>query len=207
MTRLMVATGLALIVATALLFAVVLPVEYGIDPLGTGKALGLTDLYAGASAPAPSPAAAASVERVEAKTVMPQGAAEYKVDTVVFSLRPREGFEYKYRIEKGGGMVYAWKATAKLEYELHGEPDGAGLGVAESYDKQAGDRASGTFTAPTSGIHGWFWENTTDAPVTLTLTSAGFFSSATEFRTKYDAVRHKNRVDQIPHQLETVRSP
>jgi hypothetical protein len=33
-----------------------------------------------------------------------------------------------------------------------------------------------------AGIHGWFWENTTDAPVTVTLKSAGFYSLAHEFR-------------------------
>jgi hypothetical protein len=38
------ATGLALVVAAVLLVTAVLPAEYGIDPLGTGKALRLTDL-------------------------------------------------------------------------------------------------------------------------------------------------------------------
>jgi len=31
------------------------------------------------------------------------------------------------------------------------------------------------------------------------LTSAGFFSEATEFRQKYDPVKHRDRVEQIPH--------
>ena len=47
--RLALATVLALGVAFIILFTTVLPAEYGIDPLGTGKALGLMDLYAGAS--------------------------------------------------------------------------------------------------------------------------------------------------------------
>src|SRR5436853_845646 len=38
------ATILALLIAAVLLITVVLPAEYGIDPLGTGKALHLTDL-------------------------------------------------------------------------------------------------------------------------------------------------------------------
>ena len=38
------ATGIALAVALVILFTAVLPAEYGIDPLKTGKALGLTQL-------------------------------------------------------------------------------------------------------------------------------------------------------------------
>ena len=50
----------------------VLPAEYGIDPLGTGKALGLLDLYAAPirrppPAPRPEPSNAST-----SKTVMPQ---------------------------------------------------------------------------------------------------------------------------------------
>src|SRR5882762_11346340 len=39
------ATIVALLVAAVLLITAILPAEYGIDPLGTGKALGLTDLH------------------------------------------------------------------------------------------------------------------------------------------------------------------
>lgn len=193
-----IATLLAIVAAAGLLVIAVLPAEYGVDLLGTGKALGLLDLYNGVDAGRTSGAAAGTVERVDVKTVMPQSAA-YKYDRVEFALRPLEGFEYKYRIEKGGGMVYTWTSTGRVKYEFHGEPDGAGLGVAESYEKQEGTAAAGTFTAPTSGIHGWFWENQSDAPITIVLTSAGFFSGATEFRQKYDPVKHKDRVEQIPH--------
>jgi len=38
------ATGIALIVALVILFTAVLPAEYGIDPLKTGRLLGLTGL-------------------------------------------------------------------------------------------------------------------------------------------------------------------
>jgi hypothetical protein len=59
------ATLLALVVAGIVLVTMVLPAEYGIDPLGTGRALGLDDLYAAkaeveaqAAAPAAPPRAA-----------------------------------------------------------------------------------------------------------------------------------------------------
>ena len=42
--RLARTTGVALVVAIAILVAFVLPAEYAIDPLGTGRWLGLTDI-------------------------------------------------------------------------------------------------------------------------------------------------------------------
>ena len=36
-------------------------------------------------------------------------------------------------------------------------------------------RSHGTFVAPSTGIHGWFWDNKTDKSVTLKLVSAGFY--------------------------------
>ena len=47
------ATGIALAVALVILFTAVLPAEYGIDPLRTGKALGLIGLSKAADMPPP----------------------------------------------------------------------------------------------------------------------------------------------------------
>ena len=66
---------------------------------------------------------------------------------------------------------------------MHAEPDGAPQGYAETYEKvNSVEDASGTLTAPFSGIHGWYWENTTDQPVTIALSAAGFFKMSHEFR-------------------------
>ena len=98
--------------------------------------------------------------------------------------------EYKYRLEKGKALLYTWKATAPVNYELHAEPDGAPRGYAQSYEKRdATQEASGTLTAPFPGIHGWYWENKTDQPVTVTLQTAGFYNLAHEFRA--DGVKNK----------------
>jgi hypothetical protein len=78
-TRLAAATGAAIVVATILLFAAVLPAEYGFDPLGTGKALGLTALFeadAGDEAPPPATAQAGALPRV------------YKTESTQFTLGP-----------------------------------------------------------------------------------------------------------------------
>jgi hypothetical protein len=161
--KILAATSLALIVAGVILVTAVLPAEFGIDPLGTGRLLGLTALSGGAAgAIAPQP-------------------AEYKLDSNEFVLGPYEFMEYKYRIEQGGSMVFSWAATGPLMYDFHSEPDGAPQGYAESFDKQQSAQANGTYTAPFSGIHGWFWENPGSKTVTITLTTAGFYSAAQEF--------------------------
>ena len=192
--RIMFATAAALIVAASVLVAAVLPAEYGVDPLGTGKALGLNELYGAASgeskrAPAPPAPVAGSFAR-------------YKIDSTVFTLKPMEGFEYKYRIEKGGGLVYVWTASGNVKSDFHGERDGAAPGVAVSYDTQEGDRASGSFTAPSSGIHGWYWENVGNTDMTVTLNSAGFYSYATEFRSHFDPIKHKTIIDETRHEFQ-----
>jgi hypothetical protein len=95
---------------------------------------------------------------------------------------PGEGVEIKYHMQKGAGMVYAWKANGKVAFEFHGEPDNKpNKDYFESYeldDKVGKDRSYGSFTAPTTGIHGWFWQNTGKTQVDIHLTTAGFYDSA-----------------------------
>src|SRR5262249_42760509 len=103
--RIAAATGISFVIALVLLSAIVLPAEYGIDPLGTGRPLGLLDLFSAQNA---------------ATTPEPEAAREppprvYKTESTSFTLRPSQAFEYKYRLEKDRGMVYAWKATAKVK--------------------------------------------------------------------------------------------
>jgi len=198
------ATVLALLVAAALLVTAVLPAEYGIDPLRTGKALHLTDLSKAevkASTPsAPSSLPAGGTSPLNA-TIVPvlEPAADggaprmkgtfisqtkgYKMDSREMTLQPGEGLEIKYNMRKGGGMVYSWTASDKLLFEFHGEPNvkpagKEGTDYYETYDidnETGKDQAHGTFIAPSSGIHGWFWENKTPHTVTLKLVSSGFY--------------------------------
>jgi len=173
------ATGIALLVALLLLFTAVLPAEYGYDPLKTGKALGLTGISQAevkevkGAVPTPAPG--------QAGVYVPQSKI-YKVDSEDFQLRPGEGVEMKYHMQKGAGMVYGWKANGKLTYEFHGEPDQKpNKDYFESYelDDKLGKEASyGSFTAPSTGIHGWFFKNKSDKDVQFHLNVAGFFDSA-----------------------------
>jgi hypothetical protein len=168
--RILAATAVALVVAVALLFVAVLPAEYGIDPLGTGRMLGLTALAGVGETPEPPPAAS-----VPAPT-------SFREDVYTVELRPFEGVEYKYRLEGGGSLVYSWEASAPVKFEFHGEPDGAPAKYFDSYTKGRDAGARGGFTAEKPGIHGWFWENPDATRVTITLRTAGFYSRSIEFR-------------------------
>jgi hypothetical protein len=174
------ATAGAFVVAVVILFVAVLPAEYGIDPLGTGTALGLTSLSEARGATADGPVTTAPVV-VGAYTPQPK---VYKIDTEELTLGPHQGVELKYHLEKGAVMVYAWRSTAPVESEFHGEPDvKPNPEYYDSYelDKVGKDRSNGSFTAPSTGIHGWFWENKTDKSVEVHLTTAGFYSKAILF--------------------------
>lgn len=175
------ATGIALVVALLLLFTAVLPAEYGYDPLKTGALLGLTGI-------AKAGGDDVSKGRVSVTTSQGQSAVytsqpkTYKADSEDFVLRPGEGMEMKYHMQKGAGMVYGWKANGKLLFEFHGEPDNKpNKDYFESYeldDKIGKTESYGSFTAPSTGIHGWFWQNKTDKEVMLHLSVAGFIDSA-----------------------------
>jgi hypothetical protein len=180
------ATGIALAVALMILFTAVLPAEYGIDPLKTGALLHLTDLAKASEskvAAKPEPKAAVGVRPVAAPAgIYTAQSNSYKVDSEDLSLGPGEGVEIKYHMQKGAGMVYAWKANGSVAFEFHGEPDNKpNKDYFESYelnDQVGADHSYGAFTAPSTGIHGWFWENKGKKQVEIHLTTAGFYDSA-----------------------------
>jgi hypothetical protein len=195
--KLLMASGIALLIATVVLVTAVLPAEYGIDPLGTGAALGLVSLSTAASAPeieVPTPGEAAAATPVQEGPIA-HYAAEYKFDTTEFVLGPYEYVEYKYHLENGASMLYSWTASSNLIHDMHGERDGGPSGASESFDKRSRRQDHGAFIAPFSGIHGWYWENPGGETITVKLTSAGFYTSAMEFR--FDRTRR-------PHELTAL---
>lgn len=184
-------TAIALVVAAVLLVTVVLPAEYGIDPLGTGRRLGLTEIASPPVSVAEEmrPAGAALVP--VSKGPLGEYPGEFKLDVFEITLQPYEYVEYKYHLEQGATMLYSWTASAPLLQDFHGErASGAtdGRPAEESFDKENRRQASGSFAAPFAGIHGWYWENPSGSAVTIRLTSSGFYGSAVEIRS--DRTRH-----------------
>jgi len=179
--RIAVVAGAALLAAGLILVTAVLPAEYALDPFGIGRLLGLTAIGDVQKSLASFEAARESAV-TGAAIVAPQERA-YQNETVEFTLAARDSFEYKYRLDKGEALLYSWKASGPVNCEFHAEPDGAPRGYAETYEKKSAiQTASGTLTAPFPGIHGWYWENTSDKAITISLSAAGFYNMAHEFR-------------------------
>ena len=178
--RIGLAFAVAVLIAGVVLVIAVLPAEFGVDPTGIGRVLGLN-----AMAQVKQDVAAFENARetggATERTVAPQD-APFHQETIELSVKPGEFVEYKYRLDKGQALLFSWRATGRVNYEFHAEPDGAPRGYAETYEKSSAETASGTLTAPFAGIHGWYWENTTANDVTVTLSAAGFFPLSHEFR-------------------------
>lgn len=184
------AIAAAFVVASAVLVAVVLPAEYGVDPLGTGRAFGLTALSAPALAPLPPPEG-------DALAPVPLGAValypgEYKFDSRAIVLGPYEYVEFKYHLARDATMLFSWTASGDVVHDFHGDPEGATADAAQSYDTAPRRRADGSFVAPFTGIHGWYWENPGADTITVRLHTAGFYTGAHQFR--YDGTRQTRDV-------------
>ena len=166
MKRLALSVAGALVIATILTFAFVLPAEFGIDPLGTGQTLGLVGLSGKNVGETPNTASD--------KKPIP--------DTRTFYLAPYESIELKYRLESGDGLIYLWDATGAVVFDLHAEPDEGGEDKAQSFALGRAQWGSGTYVAPFTGIHGWFWENRTFDSVAVNVKTYGFMMTAIEYR-------------------------
>jgi hypothetical protein len=179
---LVMATLIALVLAAIVLVTAVLPAEYGIDPLGAGRALGLMDLYA----------AGGDEEEAAAPATVTPGLAgpvfnkpyEWREDAREFTIAPGTGIEFKYELDRGATMIYSWKASGFVDYDFHTEPEGKPSSASESFDKGNASQRRGAYTAPYDGIHGWYWENTSNRDITVTLQTAGFYDEAVLFLPK-----------------------
>jgi hypothetical protein len=161
-----------------------------LDPLGTGRALGFSALSQAVAAPVPPPEGDALAPVQQGAVALYPG--EYKFDSREFVLGPYEYVEYKYHLAKDATMLFSWTADGDLVHDFHGDQDGAPANASQSYDKQPRRRADGSFAAPFSGIHGWFWENPGGETITVKVTTAGFYTSAHEFH--YDGTREQHDV-------------
>ena len=167
--RLALVTTASLLGAIVIVIGVVLPAEYGIDPLGTGNAFGLMGL-----------------SRIQ--PITPED-TQYKTDVLEFELAPTEWAESTYRMVEGASMLFSWEATGPVSFNFHSAPDGAPAGYAESFDTKEVEQAHGSYMAPFSGIHGWYWENLGSGYVTIRLTTAGFYSEAQQARARVTGLR------------------
>lgn len=176
---LVTAMAAALAAALVVLLAFVMPAEYGIDPTGVGGALGLTALSAPVLAPIPPPQGDTLAPTALGPVSLYPGA--YRFDARQIVLGPYEYVEFKYHLVQGAAMLFSWRADGDVMHDLHGDPEGAPADAAQSFDGAPRRQADGSFTAPFTGIHGWYWENLGGDTVTITLHTAGFYTSGHQF--------------------------
>ena len=187
----LIAAGVALV----LLVTVVMPAEYGVDPTGIGRLLGLKEMGEVKVALAREAATADSVEAAARRTgaeaasnspavapaATPPGspnAGSTTGDTAVNShvteivLRPNEGKEVKLIMRKDARVTYSWSTDrGVVNYDTHADAPGISYhGYAKGTGKPSDE---GVLVAAFDGMHGWFWRNRGTEVVTVTLRTNG----------------------------------
>ena len=187
--QLIKSTILAAIAAIVILFTVVLPAEYGIDPTGVGKLLRLTEMgqvkqqlaeEAAADAAGLVATGTSDIDNMTEQTINTTPTDTTVADgqwrdEIPFTLTPGEGIEIKMKMSEGDKANYSWAVTGgEVNFDTHGDA----LGKAISYEKGRGVASDeGVLEAAFTGNHGWFWRNRGQSDVQVVLRTSGEYSS------------------------------
>lgn len=199
--QLLRATFGALLVSIVILFTAILPANYGVDPTGVGRILGLTEmgeikvaleLEAAAEAQALATALAIEGQSIEIAELAdevvveseqipkliepePQGFIPLSRDSYTLTIAPAETAEIKVRMNQGEMVFYTWETeSGTINFDNHGDNENISY---HNYTKGtfvAGDQ--GIIEAAFDGTHGWFWRNRGDESITLTLEIQGAYT-------------------------------
>lgn len=193
--KLIVSIVVAACAAALLLVTVVLPAEYGIDPTGLGRVLGLTAIHGpskmvqlqdvvggnenlrevkvpsfGDPIPLPNPAVA---------QIKPAAAKTY---TQTVTLPAFQETEVKAVLDAAQVILYSWEADGDVYIDFHGhDPAATGDGFVRYEEQQSTRAGHGSLVAPFKGEHGWFWLNLTGEPVHIKLTVSGYFNGIKDY--------------------------
>lgn len=164
--------------AVALTMLFVLPAEYGADPTGAGKALGLTQLSTHDDENLSVVTAAATQNR----------ALEFA--TITIEIDDLGEVEYKTDLNEGAALVYSWRVKGPSKnggvyFDFHGHPPITEEGplpddFATSYATGEAPSGAGVLRAPFDGQHGWYFLNLEEGPLTVELTIGGFYGGHSE---------------------------
>ncbi len=188
--KLLKSTGIAVVIASALLVTVVLPAEYGVDPTRVGSLFGLTEMgrikvslaaEAQAEDVAEATPAAEGGSLPVATTAAPTPAsaalaapAGLRSDRTVLTLAPDQGAEIKLVMQAGATARFTWTSSGgRINYDTHADRPGTAY---HGYNKGSAERVEDELTAAFTGSHGWFWRNRTGQLVTITLVTEGAYS-------------------------------
>lgn len=194
MGRLIKSTVLAICLATIILVTVVLPAEYGIDPIGVGEIIGLTKMGEIKSSLAQEAAmedivlaeaniavqdkqnvAIATDEMVSAAEIEPRN------DKLSFNLQPNEGKEIKLTMVEGAAVNYLWYTDGgKANFDSHADSKKLQIKY-HNYEKGKLVKSEGILEATFDGNHGWFWRNRTSKPMSVTLEVTGYYTDVVQY--------------------------
>ena len=177
-------TAVAMAVACLVLVSAVLPAEYGIDPTGIGRVLGLTqmgklklELAKEAEADAAQDLAA-SVAVAIAPAAQPSTTHS---DSMIVNLKAGTGIEVKLAMLKGQRADYSWQLdSGMVYYDLHGETQKLPRSAPHRYSEGTLRGAQGAIMAEFDGVHGWFWENRSSQDVRIVVKAWGQFQGMRE---------------------------
>ncbi len=187
---------IALVIGGIVLVGAVLPAEYGMDPIGTGKLFGFDRLYVadtndsndGLQALPIMDFETIELSKLGSPTSIPKPRASedpipdeqmaIRSDTVQIIVPAGKGIEYKVKTLKLGSVDYDWVTADKsiVYTDFHGEvyeENPPAEVFYESYTVAYSNNMAGTFTAPFKGKHGWYFRNKNKADVTITLHLVG----------------------------------
>lgn len=187
--------GIALVV----LVTAVLPAEYGIDPTGIGRLLGLTQMRDGATRsfevrdviggnetyrtveipafgePVPLPNPAVHQDETDQAP---------RTQTFAITLGVDEETEVKAVLGTGKMILYSWQVDGGQDVyvDFHGHDPAAGDEYWVRYkEQQEGAGNNGSLVAPFDGEHGWYWLNYNDGPVVIRLTVTGYYDELIDY--------------------------
>lgn len=187
---------IAVIIGAIVLVGAVLPAEYGMDPIGTGKLFGFSRLYVDEASEGGSSLQALptmdfetieltklgsppSIQKPSAsEDPIPTEQFVIRADTIQIEVPAGKGIEYKFKSLKLGSIKYDWTTSdnAIVYIDFHGEvyeENPPKEVFYESYTVAYSNNMAGTFTAPFKGKHGWYFRNKNKSDVTVTLHLVG----------------------------------
>jgi hypothetical protein len=195
-----IGSAVAIVVASVAMVFFVLPAEFGIDPTGFGARTGLIGLSGKGPAAniylerglrrtnvlfpldaAVTPEEARLRVTLAARGIAVPAGAKFVSDHWEYELLPYSSIEMKYRLARGQPMIFAWRAPVPLHFDMHSVPDRGGDPATESFVIADAASQTAAYVAPFTGIHGWFWQNQTLNPVTVTIDATGAFTGAVVF--------------------------
>jgi hypothetical protein len=179
--RLLALTAGGLAIATVVVFGAILPAEFNLDPLGIGKATGLSRLWA-------PPEVAFDASKAGTGPLAREYDISFRTDTIEIPLKssddPRRGneLEYKVRMKQGGTLIFEWSVSGitnpeEFYTDFHGHTlsETREAMTVATYKQATGLGAKGALTAPFDGVHGWYFQNQAVPAVVVRVKLSGFY--------------------------------